>query len=116
MSEEIRHFSAVSDEIRDRISPRGVQAQSSLPVPPAFDPRGKIERKLPAANPKLLYAEPSNCILHFLTPEHDIVPSFTTFIGLSLCADCSLRVAAAVIDEGLSARELAELAMTGSWV
>lgn len=74
------------------------------------------QRSLPQPNPKLTYAEPQNCTLHFISPTHEVMPSFGTVVGLSLCPGCLLRVADAVVDERLSAAELLELARMGSWL
>ena len=72
--------------------------------------------ELPANNPALTYAPPSNCILHFADPAHEVRPSFSTVVGLSLCSECSIRTVEAIIENGLSARELLELAVTGEWI
>lgn len=98
--EEIRSRISAAAELQRTLDAIGVGAQGALPRP----------------KPKLTYAEPSNCVLHFLSPSQVVRPSFATVAGLSLCPDCTVRAAALIVNERLSTAEIIEHAMTGIWL
>ncbi|QGZ16735.1 hypothetical protein PBI_DEWDROP_88 [Microbacterium phage Dewdrop] len=100
----------IPDDVRRRIETAG-EMQRTL------DALG-VGRQilLPKPNPKLTYAEPQNCSLHFLSPNHEVVPSFTTLVGLSLCPPCALRAGELVVNERLSTAEMIEHALIGTWL
>lgn len=98
--EEVRHRIAAASEMQRTADALGVGRKSVIPAP----------------NAKLRYAEPQNCILHFVSPSNPVVPSFGVIIGLSLCAECLLQVAQAIVSDGFSAKEFVADAIAGDWI
>lgn len=76
----------------------------------------RTQRILDQMGPKLTYAEPQNCALHLLQQPHDITPSVTVILGLSLCPRCAVRASLEVAEHGLSQAELIRRALAGSWL
>lgn len=98
--EDVRNRIAAASELQRTLDALGVGPQGALPKP----------------KPRLTYAEPSNCVLHFLSPSQPVRPSFATVAGLSLCPDCVVRCAHVIINERLSAAEMIEHAVMGTWL
>lgn len=94
-------FSGASDEVRERAG---------------VEPRRTPRKDIPRTGPHLTYSEPSNCILHFASPAHEVRASFSTVIGLSLCPECSLDVVDTILANGESAKEILFKAKAGKWL
>lgn len=94
----------IPDDVRDR----------ARQLPSRQAPRP--QRDLPEQKPELTYAPPSNCVLHFLSPGHEVRPSFATVIGLSLCPECTLHVAEEVASTKSTADKLITDALAGLWL
>ncbi|AWN07754.1 hypothetical protein HOT31_gp083 [Microbacterium phage Hendrix] len=110
-SSAVTHTASIPAEIRERAA---IVREEIEAVAAALQTDAKDLS--PASKAKLHYAEQQNCTLHFLSPDHEIVPSFSTVAGLSLCPECVLHAAAVIVNERLSQAEIIELAIIGSWL
>jgi len=82
-----------------------------------IDPEERPSKKRPPAVPPVDNAVPQqNCILHYISPSRQIVPSFTILEGLALCQGCVLRAADAAVRYDWIPRDFITQAVTGRWL